>query len=185
MRLLLAQMKPQMAAPLLLGSAIWHLAVLAVLVQTRVELSAVQRMAAGAHRSLLAESSDQDSLVSVARLGEAVDRLQDTLGSRLTAVERENNELKAVMKALKGAQAGTEHGNHARSDGNALDEAQMGGRRVAREMQNTTVDYIQLQLRTLQQRGDELEASVQALAEEKRRRVQGETWGSPGSGCGF
>ena len=57
-------MKPQVAAPLLLGSAIWHLAVLAVLVQTRIELSAVRGMAAGAHHSLLG-SSDQDAPESV------------------------------------------------------------------------------------------------------------------------
>ena len=53
MRLLPAQMKQQMAAPLLLASAIWHLALPVVLVQTRIELSAVREMAVGAHRNLL------------------------------------------------------------------------------------------------------------------------------------
>ena len=66
MRLLPLQMKPQVAAPLLLGSAIWHLAALVVLVQTRVELSAVQRMAAGAHGCVVRrgdrESASQQTL---------------------------------------------------------------------------------------------------------------------------
>ena len=98
MRLLPPQMKPQVAAPLLLGSAIWHLAVLAVLVQTRVELSALRGMAAGAHRSLLAESSDRDAPESVtARLEGMRAELEETLGSRLTAVERESAELKALL----------------------------------------------------------------------------------------
>ncbi len=92
MRLLPPQMKPHMAAPLLMGSAIWHLAVLAVLVQTRVELGAVQRMAAGAHRSLLAESSDRDAPESVtARLEEMRAELEETLGSRLTVVATEGS----------------------------------------------------------------------------------------------
>ena len=54
----------------------------------------------------------------------AVDHLQDTLGSRLTAVERENSELKASVKALKDAQTDTDHGSRAGSDDGALDEDQ-------------------------------------------------------------
>ena len=110
----------KMAAPLALASALCHVATVAVMMNMHIQLSTVQDTATGPHRALL--DSDGDSLVTVAHMTKAVDHLQDTLGSRLTAVERENNELKASMKALKDAQAGTEHGNHPRSDGNMLDE---------------------------------------------------------------
>ena len=74
----------KMAAPLALASAICHLATIAVIMDTRIRLSTVRDMPAGPHHNLL-ESSATDSLETVARLDKAVDHLQDTLGSRLTA----------------------------------------------------------------------------------------------------
>ena len=143
------------AALLAPTSALCHIATIAVIGNMHVELSTVRDTPAGPHRALL--DSDGDALVTVAHMNKAVDRLQDTLGSRLTAVERENSELKALVKTLAVNQTDPEHSGPAHSDGNALDEAQMDLRRSTREtqrFQNTTFDYIQLQLRTLKQQDD-------------------------------
>ena len=110
----------KMAAPLALASALCHIATIAVIGNMHIQPSTLRDTPAGPHRALL--DSDGDALVTVAQMNKAVDHLQDTLGSRLTAVERENNELKASMKALKDAQAGTEHSSPAHSDDGALDE---------------------------------------------------------------
>ena len=131
-----------------------------------IQPSTLRDMPAGPHRTLL--DSDGESLVTVAHMTEAVDHLQDTLGSRLTAVEREYSDLKAFVAALADNQTDTDHGTRVGSDGGALDKAQMDWRRSARESQrfhNATFDYIQLQLRTLKQRDDELWATVQSFAE--------------------
>ena len=50
---MLGTIPPKMAAPFALASALCHLATLAVLMQTRIEPSAVWGAAAGTHRSLL------------------------------------------------------------------------------------------------------------------------------------
>ena len=69
------------------------------------------------------------------------------------------------------------------SDGGALDKAQTDWRRSAGESQrfhNATFDYIQLQIRTLKERDDELRATVQTLAGGQRRGLQGaETMARP------
>ncbi|MDA3003336.1 MAG: hypothetical protein O2998_04800, partial [Actinomycetota bacterium] len=88
----------KMAAPLALASALCHVATITIIGNMHIQLGTVQDTATGPHRALL--DSDGDSLVTVAHMTKAVDHLQDTLGSRLTAVERENSELKASMEAL-------------------------------------------------------------------------------------
>ena len=105
----------KMAAPLPLASALCHVATMGLIMNMHVELSTVRDMPAGPHRTLL-ESVNTDSLVTVAHMNKAV---QDTLGSRLTAVERENSELKASLKVLRDGQMATEHGSRAHSDGGA------------------------------------------------------------------
>ena len=164
----------KMAAPLALASALCHIATIAVIGNMHVELSTVRDTPAGPHRTLL--DSDGDSLVTVAHMTKAVDHLQDTLGSRLTAVERENSDLKAFVAALADNQTDTDHSSRVGSDGGALDKAQMDRRRFAGKSQrfhNTTFDYIQLQIRTLKERDDELWATVQTLAGGQRRGLQG------------
>ncbi len=104
-------MPPKMAAPVALASALCHLAVLALLMQTRVELSAVR----GATQRRLLDSSDPDALVStlMARL-DAVEGmhavLEETLGSRLTAVEKHHSAFEASLKRPTNGQAHTEDG---------------------------------------------------------------------------
>ena len=110
----------KMAAPLALASALCHVATIAVIGNMHIQSSTLRDTPAGPHRALL--DSDGDSLVTVAHMTKAVDHLQDTLGSRLTAVERENSELKASVKALEDAQTDTDHGSRAGSDDGALDE---------------------------------------------------------------
>ncbi len=159
----------KMAAPLALASALCHFATITMIGNMHIQLSTVQHTATGPHRALL--NSDGDSLVTVAHMTKAVDHLQDTLGSQLTAVERANSELKVSVKALKDAQTDTGHGSRAGSDDGALDEQQ-----IARTQwfHNTTVEYVQLQLRPLKQRVDELRTSIRALVQEQqRRRAQG------------
>ena len=164
----------KMAAPLALASVLCHIATIAVIGNTHIQLSTVQDTAMGPHRALL--DSDGDSLLTVAHMTKAVDHLQDTLGSRLTAVERENSVLRGLVMALAGKTTDTDHGSRVGSDGGALDKAQRDWRRSAGETQqfhNTTVEYDQLQLRPLKQRVDELQATVQSLAEGQRRGLQG------------
>ena len=158
----------KMAAPLPLASALCHVATIAVMMNMHIQLSTVQDTATGPHRTLL--DSDGDSLVTVAHMTKAVDHLQDTLGSRLTAVERENTEPKVSVNALKDAQAGTEHGSRAGSDDGALDDQQIAR---TQRFHNTTVEHDQLQVRPLTLRVDELQATVQSLAEGQRRGLQG------------
>ena len=111
-------MMPKMNAPFALASAICHLATVAVIIDTRIGLSTVHDMLAGPHRNLL-ESTDADSLET--RMNEVVDHLH-TVGSRLTAVEHENAELKALVKVLTDSQTDTEYGSRARSHGGAGNE---------------------------------------------------------------
>ena len=108
----------KMAAPLALASALCHVATVAMMMNMHIQLSTVQDTATGQHRTLL--DSDGDSLVTVAHMIKAVDHLQDTLGSRLTAVERENSELKALVKTLAVNQTDPEHSGPAHSDGDEL-----------------------------------------------------------------
>ena len=108
-----------MVAPLAIVLAVCNLAMVAVVLETRAELGAVRDMAAGPHRNLLEPTAD-DSVVTVARMNKAIDHLQETLGSRLTAVERQNAELKASMKLMSDSQTGTGHGSRARSHSGGL-----------------------------------------------------------------
>eukprot|EP01043_Picozoa_sp_COSAG02_P046624 COSAG02_NODE_4380_length_5425_cov_171.848104_2_plen_803_part_00 len=110
----------KMAAPLPLASALCHVATVAVMMNMHIQLSTVQNTATGPHRALL--DSDGDALVTVAHMTKAVDHLQDTLGSRLTAVERENSELKALVKTLAVNMTDPEHSGPAHSYGGTLDE---------------------------------------------------------------
>ena len=48
--------------------------------------------------------------------------LQDTLGSWLTAVQRENSEPQNLLKRVAYNQTGTEHDSRVGSDGGMLDE---------------------------------------------------------------
>ena len=73
----------KMAAPLALASALCHIATVAVMMNMHIQLRTVQDLPADPHRALL--DSDGDSLLTVAHMTKAVDHLQDTLGSRLTA----------------------------------------------------------------------------------------------------
>eukprot|EP01043_Picozoa_sp_COSAG02_P054728 COSAG02_NODE_6243_length_3704_cov_12.964494_1_plen_640_part_00 len=158
----------KMAAPLALASALCHVATIAVIGNMHIQSSTLRETPAGPHRALL--DSDGDSLVTVAHMTKAVDHLQDTLGSRLTAMERENSELKASVKVLVGNQTDTDHDSYADSDDVALDEPQIAR---TQRFHNTTVEYDQLELRALEQRVDELQATVQSFAEGQRRGLQG------------
>ena len=109
----------KMAAPLALASALCHIATIAVMMNMHIELSTVRDTPADPHRALL--DSDGDALVTVAHMTKAVDHLQDTLGSRLTAVERENSVLRGLVMALAGKTTDTDHGTRVDSDGGALD----------------------------------------------------------------
>ena len=113
----------KMAAPLALASALCHVATIAVIGNMHIQSSTLRDTPAGPHRALL--DSDGDSLVTVAHMTKAIDHLQDTLGSRLAAVERENTELKVLINALKDVRAGTEHGSRAASDDGTLHEEQI------------------------------------------------------------
>ena len=109
----------KMAAPLPLASALCHVATVAVMMNMHIQLSTVQDTATGPHRTLL--DSDGDSLVTVAHMNKAVGHLQDTLGSRLTAVERESSDLKALVETLTVNQTDPDHSGPAHSDGGVLD----------------------------------------------------------------
>ena len=110
----------KMAAPLALASALCHIATISVIGNMHIQLSTVQDTATGPRRALL--DSNRDALVTVAHMTKAVEHLQDTLGLRLTAVERENSELKVSLNALKNGQVGTEHGSRVGWDDGALDD---------------------------------------------------------------
>jgi hypothetical protein len=167
-----------MTAPLPLASAICHLATLGLIMNIHVELSTVRDMPAGPHRTLL-EPVNTDSLVTVAHMNTAVDRLQDTLGSRLTAVEREYSELKASLQA--------------QADSTARSWVDTASRRSLSVDAESPVDAVDARWEdSLQKHGvrlDELKAQVQAdlasaaettrayidarLDEDSRRRAQG------------
>jgi hypothetical protein len=153
----------KMAAPLALASALCHIATIAVIGNISIQPSTLRNTPAGSHRALL--DSDGDSLVTVAQMTKAVDHLQDTLGSRLTAVEREHTELKVSINALKDVQAGTEHGSRAASDDGTLDEEQIA--EETQLSQSATVDR-------MQQR-----ASLVAIAESQRHNEHGTKTGAP------
>ena len=108
----------KMAAPLPLASVICHLATMAVMMNMHIELSTLRHTPVGGpHRTLL--DSDGDAVVTVAHMTKAVDHLQHTLGSRLTAVERDNSELKERMKTLAYSQTDTDHDSYADLDDGA------------------------------------------------------------------
>ena len=153
----------KMAAPLALASALCHIATIAVIANIHIQRSTLRNTAAGPHHTLL--DSDGDSLVTVAEMTKAVDHLQDTLGSRLTSVERENSGLKELVKELVGSQTDTGYNSPAHSGDDALDEEQ-----IAKETQlshNATADRMQPQ------------ASLLAMVESQRQNEHVTKTGAP------
>jgi hypothetical protein len=153
------QMKHMPSLPTL-ASVLCHIATIAVVMHGRTDLGTTPGLAGGSHRHLESTEPPHDPLAmdpltqTVARLEKAV----DTHGARLTAVEEENTELKAILKKrTEGHEGMGRGGEHTPTAGAQL-------------FQNTTVDYIQAQLRSLQRRDDELQTSIHALAQEQQRR---------------
>eukprot|EP01043_Picozoa_sp_COSAG02_P067459 COSAG02_NODE_10849_length_1846_cov_1.688609_1_plen_362_part_10 len=113
----------KMAAPLPLASVICHLATMAVMMNMHIELSTLRHTPVGGpHRTLL--DSDGDAVVTVAHMTKAIDHLQDTLGSRLAAVERENSELRERVQVMAYSLAEMDYNSRAGSDSGSLDEEQ-------------------------------------------------------------
>jgi hypothetical protein len=78
----------KMAAPLLLASALCHVATVVVMMNMHVQLSTVQDTATGPHRSLL-ESTNADALVSVrAQLESMRDEMEEMRADKLRSDER-------------------------------------------------------------------------------------------------
>ena len=143
-----------------LASALCHIATITVVMRGRTDLGTAPGVAGGSHRHLESTEAPHDPLAmdplaqTVARLEKAV----DTHGARLTAVEEENTEFKAILNDHMEDHGGTGH----------------GGARTptagAQLLRNTTGDDIQAQLRSLQRRDDELQTSIRELAQEHQRR---------------
>ena len=145
----------KMPAPLALASALCHVATIAVIGNMYIQLSTLRDTPAGPHRTLLDSDSAHDPLAqTVARLEKAA----DAHGARLAAVEKGNAELTAILNEHIEGHEGTRHG------GAHTPTA------VAQQFQNLTGDNIHAQRYSLQQRDAELQASIQALSQERERR---------------
>jgi hypothetical protein len=155
----------KMAAPLALASALCHVATVAVMMNMHIELSTLRDTPPDPHRTLLDSDGAHDPLVtdSLAQTVARLEKAADTHGARLTAVENGHMELTATLNEHLEGHEGMGRGDaHTPTAGAQL-------------FQNTTADFMQAQLRSLERRDDELQASIQALThdQEQRRGLQG------------
>ena len=161
MTMTMAQQMKHMPSALALASALCHIATIAVLMRGRTDLATAPGLAGGSHRNLESAEPPQDLPGMDPLLAQTVARLEelvDAHGARLRAVEAGNAEVTAILKKRTEGHEGTRYGG-ART-------AAVG----AQPFQNTTGDDIQAQLRSLQQRDDELQTSIRELAQEQQRR---------------
>ena len=163
---MMMSMTHQMKMPSLptLASALCHIATITVVMRGRTDLGTAPRVApGGSHRHLESAEPPHDPLAmdplaqTVARLEKAV----DAHGARLTAVEKKNVELTAILNEHMEGHGGTGHGG-------ARTPTAQGPQQLL--FQNTMGEEIQVQLRSLQRRDDELQTSIQELAQEHQRR---------------
>jgi hypothetical protein len=163
--MMMAQQMKQMPSLPTLASALCHIATIAVVMHGRTDLRTAPGVAGGSHRHLESAEPPHDPLATDP-LAQTVARLEKAVaahGARLAAVEKGSTEFTARLNEHTDGHGGAGHG---------VAQAPTAG---AQLFQNTTGDNVQAQLRSLQRRDDELQASIRALSLEQvqRRGLQG------------
>eukprot|EP01043_Picozoa_sp_COSAG02_P010643 COSAG02_NODE_378_length_23535_cov_35.310164_14_plen_865_part_00 len=161
---MMAQQMKHMPSLPTLANVLCHIATIAVVMHGRTDLGTAPGVVGGSHRHLestanhLGHRHDPLAMDPLAQTVARLEKAVDTHGARLTAVEEESTELKAILKKRTEGHEGT---------GRGVEHTPTAG---AQLFQNTTGDDIQAQLRSLQRRDDELQTSIHALAQERQRR---------------